>query len=235
MSPRSQRGSAPSFLAILAGVTLTAIGVASFAQEHHPATASAAISPAEALDKLKAGNKRFVEQKPSDKALAQRRAATANGQQPYAIILACADSRVAPELIFDETIGDLFVIRVAGNVVDPDVLGSIEYAVEHLGTRLIVVLGHDKCGAVTAALSDEPLHGNLGELIHKVDGGKGLPADKAAALAEAVRHNAIHQAQEMLSKSEPIKKAVDEHQVQVESAVYSLDSGTVSWLPASGH
>lgn len=223
-----------SFLVVLiSAAALSGIGARSLAQDHGAAVAG--MAPQEALEKLKAGNKRFVDMKLSDKELAKRRTATANGQQPYAIILACADSRVAPELIFDETIGDLFVIRVAGNVVDPDVLGSIEYAVEHLGTRLIVVLGHDKCGAVTAALSDEPLHGNLGELIHKVDGGKGLPADKAAALAEAVRHNAIHQAQEMLSKSEPIKKAVDEHQVQVESAVYSLDSGTVSWLPASGH
>ena len=130
------------------------------------------------MEKLKAGNKRFVEQRLSDKELAKHCAATADGQHPYAIVLACADSRVAPELVFDETIGDLFVIRVAGNVVDPDVLGSIEYAVEHLHVRLIVVLGHDKCGAVTAALSKEtPPPGNLGELIHKIDGGKDLPAD----------------------------------------------------------
>jgi carbonic anhydrase len=182
------------------------------------------------MEKLKAGNKRFVEQKLSDKALAERRAATANGQQPYAIILACADSRVAPELVFDETIGDLFVVRVAGNVVDPDVLGSIEYAVEHLHTHLIVVLGHEKCGAVSAAISKAEVHGNLEELIHKIDGGKDLPADQSKALPEAIKHNTIHQAQEMLSKSEPIKKAVDEHQVQVEAAVYSLDSGEVKWV-----
>jgi len=219
----------------LAGIGAAGIGALAFAQEHRggaPATtAPAGVSPREALEKLKAGNQRFVQQKPADKKLGERRAATANGQHPYAIILACADSRVAPELVFDETIGDLFVIRVAGNVVDPDVLGSIEYAVEHLGSRLIVVLGHEKCGAVTAAIAHEPLpHGNLDELIHKIDGGSDLPADKSKALAEAVKHNTIHQAREMLSKSEPIKKAVDGHEVQTEAAVYSLDSGEVKWL-----
>jgi carbonic anhydrase len=122
------------------------------------------------------------------------------------------------------------VIRVAGNVVDPDVLGSIEYAVEHLHAHLIVVLGHDKCGAVMAALSKETPQGNLGELIHKIDGGKDLPADPSKALPTAVRHNAVHQAKKMLSKSEPIKKSVDDHQVQIEAAVYSLDSGEVKWL-----
>ena len=211
-------------------MTLSGIGGAGFAEEHHATTAPAGVSPQEPLEKLRAGNKRFVEQKLSDKALAERRAATANGQQPYAIILACADSRVAPELVFDETIGDLFVIRVAGNVVDPDILGSIEYAVEHLGPRLIVVLGHEKCGAVTAAISKDALHGNLDELIHKIDAGKDLPADASKALPEAVKHNAIHQAQQMLSKSEPIKKAVDAHEVQIEAAVYDLDSGQVKWL-----
>lgn len=227
---RMRRHVLPSLIALVGAAVLAGIGVAGFAQEHHAMAAPAGVSPQEAMERLKAGNKRFVEQKLSDKDLAKRRAATASGQQPYAIILACADSRVAPELIFDETIGDLFVIRVAGNVVDPDVLGSIEYAVEHLGPRLIVVLGHESCGAVTAAISHEQLHGNLDELIHKIDGGKDLPADMSKALPEAVEHNTIHQAHEMLSKSEPIKKAVDDHQVQIETAVYSLDSGDVKWL-----
>jgi carbonic anhydrase len=217
------------FFALVVAITLSGIGLAVFGQESHGA-APAGVAPQEALERLKAGNKRFVDLKLSDKELAKRRAATANGQQPYAIILACADSRVAPELVFDETIGDLFVIRVAGNVVDPDVLGSVEYAVEHLHARLIVVLGHEKCGAVTAAMSTEALHGNLGELIHKVEPGKDLPADQSKALPEAIKHNAIHQAQEMVSQSEPIKKAVDDHEVQIQAAVYSLDSGEVKWL-----
>jgi carbonic anhydrase len=230
MALRVHRGVVTFLPALVVAVALTGIGVAGFAQEHHAAAVPARISASEALEKLKAGNTRFVEQKLSDKDLAHRRAETANGQHPYAIILACADSRVAPELVFDETIGDLFVIRVAGNVVDPDVLGSIEYAVEHLGAKLIVVLGHEKCGAVTAALSHESIHGNLGELIHKIDCGKDLPADAARALPEAVKNNALAQAHGMLEKSEPIKKAVDAHEVRVETAVYSLESGEVRWL-----
>jgi carbonic anhydrase len=226
---RIRRRVVPSFLfALVVAIALSGIGVAVFGDDPHGATA--AVSPQEALEKLKAGNKRFVEQKLSDKELSKRRAATADGQKPYAIILACADSRVAPELVFDETIGDLFVIRVAGNVVDPDVLGSVEYAVEHLHARLIVVLGHEKCGAVTAAISKEALHGNLGELIHKIDPGTDLPAAKSKALPEAVKHNTVHQAQEMVNKSQPIKKAVDDHEVQIQAAVYSLDSGEVKWL-----
>ncbi|HEX4794158.1 MAG TPA: carbonic anhydrase [Humisphaera sp.] len=220
----------PSFFcALAAAIVLSGIGVTVLGEDPHGA-APAGVAPKEAMEKLKAGNRRFVEQKLSNKELATRRAETVNGQQPYAIILACADSRVAPEFVFDETIGSLFVIRVAGNVVDPDMLGSIEYAVEHLHTHLIVVLGHDNCGAVTAAISKEPAHGNLDELIHKIDIGKDLPADKTKALSEAVRHNALHQAQAMLSMSEPIKKAVEEHEVQIEAAVYSLDSGEVKWV-----
>jgi carbonic anhydrase len=220
----------PSFFFVLVvTITLGGMGVAVFGEDPHGVTA-AGVAPREALEKLKAGNKRFVEQKLSDKELAKRRTATTDEQHPYAIILACADSRVAPELVFDETIGDLFVIRVAGNVVDPDVLGSVEYAVEHLHARLIVVLGHEKCGAVTAAISEAVPHGNLGELIHKIDPVKDLPADKSKALHEAVMHNTAHQAVEMVNKSDPIKSAVDHHEVQIEAAVYTLDSGEVKWL-----
>jgi len=217
-------------IALVVAIALSGVRIMVFGQEPHAATTAPGVSPQQALEKLKAGNKRFVDQKLSDKELTKRRAATADGQQPYAIVLACADSRVAPELVFDETIGDLFVIRVAGNVVDPDVLGSVEYAIEHLHSRLIVVLGHEKCGAVTAAVAKDVLHGNLEELIHKIDVGTDLPADKSKALPEAVKHNTIHQAQEMASKSQPIKKALDDHEVQIEAAVYSLDSGEVKWL-----
>ncbi len=220
----------PCLFALIVALTLTSLSVTAFAEDPHGATTAPSVSPQEAMDRLNAGNKRFVEQKLADKDLAGRRAATASDQHPYAIILACADSRVAPEFVFDETIGGLFVIRIAGNVVDPDVLGSIEYAVDHLHVRLIVVLGHERCGAVSAAISGGAVHGNLEELIHKVDGGKDLPSDTTAALAAAVRHNILHQATEMLKDSEPIKKAVDDGQVQIESGVYSFVDGEVKWL-----
>ena len=107
----------------------------------------------QSLDLLRAGNRRFADQKPIyAHQAADWRAHLTAGQQPFATILACSDSRVPPELVFDQGFGDLFVIRVAGNIVDPDVIGSLGYALRHLNTRLVVVMGHEGCGAVTAAL-----------------------------------------------------------------------------------
>src|SRR4051794_32701972 len=114
------------------------------------------VMPDAALSKLKEGNLRFSGNDVSQgKPNAAKRAETQNGQHPFAIVLTCADSRTSPEMIFDSNIGDLFVVRTAGNVVDEHALGSIEYAVDHLGARLVVVLGHESCGAVTAALASD--------------------------------------------------------------------------------
>src|SRR3954471_18707736 len=129
-------------LAGLATLALAAVG-----SDHAAAPAGADA----ALAKLQEGNARFVHSTVSTgKPTAARRAETATAQHPFAIVLACADSRVAPEIIFDQNLGDVFVIRNAGNLVDEHVEGSIEYAVEHLGVRLVVVLGHEHCGAVSA-------------------------------------------------------------------------------------
>ena len=137
---------------MLLSVFLLALSVGANAT---PRTAEEALGAMhdEALKQLIDGNKRYVESKMNTchESTAQLRTELAKGQKPFAIILSCSDSRVPPEIIFDKTLGELFVIRVAGNVVDPIILGSIEYAVEHLKTSLIVVLGHEKCGAVTAA------------------------------------------------------------------------------------
>src|SRR5205085_8999251 len=117
----------------------------------------------------KAGNERFSAAEISaGKAVAARRAETAKEQHPFAIVIACADSRTAPEIIFDENIGDLFVIRSAGNLVDDYALGSIEYAVDHFGTRLIVVLGHERCGAVSAALAGDSAPGHIDSLVRDI-------------------------------------------------------------------
>ncbi len=134
---------------ILASLTTIALNGSAMAADH----ATPSVPADEALSRLKAGNERFAQSKVSaGQPVAERRAATAQTQHPFAIIVGCADSRTAPEIIFDQGIGDLFVVRTAGNLVDDYALGSIEYAVEHLGSRLIVVLGHERCGAVTAAL-----------------------------------------------------------------------------------
>ena len=186
------------------------------------------VSPDAALAKLNEGNKRFVDAKVSaGKPNAERRAATATSQHPFAIIIGCADSRTSPEIIFDQNIGDLFVERTAGNVVDDYLLGGIEYAVEHLGSRLIVVLGHQRCGAVQAALESDTAPGHISALVRDiqpaVQASKGKPGD---ALANAVHENAMEMA-DKIRKNMDIGELAS--QVKVVSGYYSLDTGKVEW------
>jgi len=196
-----------------------------FAQEKPAVTAE------EALERLKKGNEKFVAD-PSSPAMlsAERRQEVAKGQHPFAIILTCADSRLAPEHIFHQGLGDIFVLRVAGNIADPFVLGSMEYAVEHLHSPLIVVLGHSKCGAVDAALGENKPAGNLGKLIAEVHVGKDLPAEKPAALDAAIANNVRHKAELLTKRSDVVKEFVDHKKVRIVSGVYSLESGKVTWL-----
>src|SRR5205085_5530051 len=139
------------------------------------------------------GNLRFATSEVSQgKPIAARRKETAQAQHPFAIIVACADSRTGPELVFDENLGDLFVIRNAGNLVDDHALGSIEYGVEHLGARLIVVLGHERCGAVTAAMAGDTAPGHLQPVVRDIQPAvqavKGKPGDATQlAVAENAR------------------------------------------------
>lgn len=190
------------------------------------------ISAKEAMKRLKEGNARFVSDKTVKKDTGPgRRLELAKGQYPIAVILTCADSRVAPELIFNKGLGDLFVLRVAGNVADDayGLLGSAEYAATALKVSLIVVMGHESCGAVQAALDKKPIPGNLGKLIKSIDVGKNLPEDKKAALAAATKTNAIHQAKLMLKQSTVLKELADSERVVIVPAVYSLTTGEVSW------
>src|SRR6266478_6185034 len=137
---------------VLATITCSSVVALVLAAEHPAASVSADA----ALAKLKEGNLRFASSEVSQsKPTAARRAETAQEQHPFAIIVGCADSRTAPELVFDQNLGDLFVVRTAGNLVDDHALGTIEYGVAHLGARLIVVLGHQRCGAVKAALESD--------------------------------------------------------------------------------
>ena len=188
----------------------------------------AAVNPAAALARLKTGNARFVAATVSEgKPTAARRVETAHAQHPIAIIVGCADSRTSPELVFDQNIGDLFVVRTAGNLVDDYGLGSIEYAVDHLGTRLIVVLGHARCGAVRAAMASTTAPGHVNALVRDIQ-----PAIAAAKteggdpLAKTVKANARLVA-------EKIRKQADlgEHKSEVRIAIayYDLDTGAVEW------
>ncbi len=191
----------------------------------------AAISAEQAWQLLKDGNDRFAADRPEKKDLSQkRRQELVKGQHPIAVVLACADSRVSPELIFNQGLGDVFVLRVAGNIADPFVLGSAEYAVEHLHAPLVVVLGHEKCGAVAAALEAEKPGGNLGKVINDVYVGKQLPEKTEAGLSAAVRNNVLHQVELTTGHSEVLKKAVEEKKLKIVAGVYHLDSGKVEWL-----
>lgn len=190
------------------------------------------VSADRALVKLMEGNKRYSsnrEQHP-DESLARRRELQ-QAQHPFAVILSCADSRVPPELIFDQGLGDLFVIRVAGNIAADDDLASIEYAVEHLHTKLIMVLGHEKCGAVTAAVEGGTAEGHLKILVSAIQ--PSVEETRHAAgdtIHNCVIANARHVARE-IRESEPIlKKLVDNGEVKVVAADYALDSGIVTLL-----
>jgi len=181
-----------------------------------------------ALAKLKEGNARFSSSKVSQgKPTAAKRAETAQAQHPFAIVLGCADSRTAPEIVFDQDFGDLFVVRTAGNLVDEHALGSIEYAVDHLGVRLIVVLGHTRCGAVTAALASDTAPGHVQSLVRDIQ-----PAVKAAKGKDGnvtdltVAENARLMAAKIRNEASLGEFAKE---VRIISGVYDLDTGKVEW------
>jgi carbonic anhydrase len=186
------------------------------------------VSADEALNRLKAGNDRFANSKVSaGKPVAARRAETAQAQHPFAIIVACADSRTAPEIVFDQNIGDLFVIRTAGNLVDDYGLGSIEYAVEHLGTRLIVVLGHERCGAVTAALAGGSAPGHINSLVRDIQPAVAASKEKEGdPLTNAIHENDAEVAAKIRKEAELGELAA---QVRVVEGYYNLDTGQVEW------
>lgn len=184
----------------------------------------------DALQRLKDGNERFV----NDKLMGEqqdsiRRSALTAGQEPYAIVLSCADSRVVPELAFDTGLGELFVVRVAGNIANSSSIASIEYAVAHCGSKLIVVLGHQSCGAVGAAISGGDNGYNLNHLLSHITPALNA-SEEGASVADVVKKNAELNAQELIGRSSIIRNAVESGDVQVVPAYYSLDSGKVEFI-----
>jgi carbonic anhydrase len=181
---------------------------------------------------LMAGNQRYRKHKEQhpDESLARRTELVA-GQHPFAVILGCADSRVPPELLFDQGLGDLFVIRVAGNIVDDAVLGSIEYAVEHLSARLILVLGHEKCGAVSAAVEGGNPVGHLRALVAaiqpSVNAAANSPGDK---IHNCVIENARRVARQIRESEPVLKEYIERNGLKVLAADYLLDTGEVRLL-----
>ncbi|MFA0964092.1 carbonic anhydrase [Roseivirga sp. BDSF3-8] len=189
------------------------------------------VNSSEALKLLKEGNKSYREGKSAfPNTDVARRDSVVGSQEPFAVIIGCADSRVVPELVFDTGIGDLFVIRVAGNIIDDAVTASIEYAVSNLGTKLVVVLGHESCGAVTAAVN-EVKGGHLDALTKAI-----RPAVETASKQDgdkvdnAIRQNAVNMTN-LLRNSEPvIKDMVENKGVEVVPAYYSLSTGEVEFI-----
>jgi carbonic anhydrase len=196
------------------------------------------MSADEALKLLQDGNARYVEGKPQHpNQTRERRALTAGqGQKPFVSILSCADSRVPPEILFDRGIGDLFIIRVAGNVAGADELGTMEYGVDHLHTPLVVVLGHSLCGAVTAVVEGAKVHGHIASLVQPIaPAAAKAKADNPAAAKEAlvqaaIRQNVWQAIEDIFQKSPDIRKAVKAGQVKIVGAVYDIDTGQVQWL-----
>jgi len=189
------------------------------------------------LKLLKEGNTRYVEEKLENIDLSSRkREQLASGQKPFAIIVTCSDSRVVPEYIFNQGLGELFVIRTAGNVVDKVEVGSIEYAVEHLKTPLIVIMGHEDCGAVKAAIevNGKEVHGNIGVILEKIH-----PAVETAKkknlygeelIEEAIYENVRNVAKVVEAKSPIVKGNLKNGKVKIVKAKYMMKSGKVEWL-----
>jgi len=184
----------------------------------------------EIISRLKSGNERFVnDQLESANQNSKRRETQIEGQQPFAIVLSCADSRVVPELIFDTGIGELFIVRVAGNVANTSSLASMEYAVAHLDTPVIVVLGHQSCGAVTAAVQGGDNGPNLNHLLEHIKPAIEQSVDPKA-VDEVIRKNAELTVKLISNDSKIIDKAVEDGKVKVLPAYYYLDSGKVEFL-----
>lgn len=183
---------------------------------------------------LMKGNRRFISGNSQERMLVAERHELVKGQHPKVVILGCADSRLSPELIFDKSLGDLFVVRTAGNVADPVALGSMEYAVEHLHASVLVVLGHESCGAVAAALTGEKMpSSNLTSIVEKIR--PAFEGSAACALGskggeECIELNVSKSASDVLAKSSILRKAVEEGQLTVIRAVYHLESGEVKKL-----
>lgn len=188
------------------------------------------LSPDAALQRLLDGNRRFVEQKAKHPDQSRDRLqAVAQKQYPFATLLSCADSRVAPEILFDEGIGDLFDIRVAGNIVTDEVLGSLEYAAVVLGAPLIMVLGHERCGAVTAAVQGEKLPGHIGSFVkaitpavRRVKGQSGDPVENAVVA------NVGYQVEQIKQNSRLLAQRILEGKLKIVGGRYDLDVGEVS-------
>lgn len=198
-----------------------------------------AISPAEALARLAAGNRRFAEEVPGHKDLGLDRRAelAARGQCPFAAIVSCSDARVPLEHLFDQGLGELFVIRVAGNVVDPVVAGSVEYAVEFLKTPLVVVMGHENCGAVRVAVDGEDVPGCLDHIVQRIRLSAAKVKTTGVAGDELYERTAVEHVRAMVAElrtNRVVSRRLASGRLMLVGAKYHLSDGTVTFFSGLG-
>jgi carbonic anhydrase len=196
-----------------------------------------ATTATQALDRLKEGNARFVAGHPIHCNPQTQVKLTAAGQAPFAAVLGCMDSRVSPELVFDQRIGDIFAVRVAGNFVNIDILGSLEYATAVAGSKLIVVLGHSDCGAVKGAIDHVQLGNltaaleNIRPAVAEVTAAEGAATSKDKQFVQKVsERNARDAAGQLISRSKVLAALVDDHKLTIVAAMHDVSTGMVTWL-----
>ena len=208
----------------------------------HTSETQATITPEKALNFLKEGNQSFVNNLKANRDLLEQVNATRAGQWPFAVILSCIDSRTSAELIFDQGLGDIFSIRIAGNFVNQDILGSMEFGCNVAGSKLIVVLGHSKCGALKGGLDSaaiEPMGmDNLNHLIGHFDpiiktiikDGEERSSSNEDLLERLNHHNVKHAIEDIRKQSSTLKKLEDEGKIKIVGANYDVETGVVNWL-----
>lgn len=208
----------------------------------HTSETQATITPEKALEILKEGNQRFVSNLKANRDLLEQVNATRAGQWPFAVILSCIDSRTSAELIFDQGLGDIFSVRIAGNFVNQDILGSMEFGCNVAGSKLVVVLGHSKCGALKGGLDAAAIEGlgmdNLNHLIGHFDpiikniikDGEERSSKNEDLLERLNHHNVKHAIEDIRKQSSTLKRLEDEGQIKIVGANYDVETGVVNWL-----
>jgi carbonic anhydrase len=187
------------------------------------------LTPEDALAELKAGNIRFLSEKLINTNYSEDIKETKAGQKPHSIILSCMDSRVPPEIIFDQGIGNIFAVRNAGNIEDENILGSMEYAVDHAGAKLIVVMGHSHCGAVTGAVHDVKM-GNLTQLLAQIKPAIKTDLNHPDVINETAKNNVKLTIEDILSKSAIISELLHEKKIAIVGAYYDIETGEVKFM-----
>ncbi len=240
---RSLRPHARGLVALTLGVLLVGAGtgLAQQAEVQTPQT-QAALTPAQALEVLEKGNQRFTSGKMMSRDLGDQVEATAAGQYPFAVVLGCIDSRVPTEMVFDQGVGDIFSARVAGNFVNADILGSMEFATAVAGSKVVVVLGHTACGAVKGACDNVELGNltqtlsNVAPAVYAVPGHQGERTSKNAAFVHEVATKNVHlTVQNVIDRSPIMADLVEKGELIVIGAMYDVASGDVTWFEEQAH